>query len=145
MLFRSVAFVIGGLHHCVVDLDTTLANVARMLKPGGLFLMLEPNSRHMLEAVRRVWYRLDASFDHATEHALDHEALLAAGHGAFEAERVTYFGGPAYFLILNSMVLRVPLWTKPWIAPGATVAERLWNRLPGARWHNVFLARWRRR
>ena len=129
----------------MVDLETTLANVAAMLKPGGHFLMLEPNSRHLLEGVRRLWYRLDASFDHATEHALDHEALVAAGRGAFEVERVRYFGGPAYFLILNSMILRVPLGAKPWLAPPATLAERLWNHLPGAHWHNVFLARWRRR
>src|ERR1700719_726634 len=38
------AIVVGGLHHCVVDLAQTLRNVAAMLKPGGHFLMMEPSA-----------------------------------------------------------------------------------------------------
>jgi SAM-dependent methyltransferase len=141
----DVVFVIGGLHHCVADLDTTLTNVANMVKPGGLFLMLEPNDRHFLEFVRILWYRIDSSFDHQTEHAINHEALAASVDSKFRVESVQYFGGPGYFIILNSMILRIPISIKPHIAPFMTHVERLWNRLPGARWHNVFLARWQRR
>jgi len=43
------------------------------------------------------------------------------------------------------MILRVPLPVQPRIAPFVTGMERLGNQLPGARWHNVFMARWRRR
>src|SRR5215470_10172004 len=70
----DAAMIFGGLHHCVSDLATTLQNVARMLKPGGVFLMLEPNKRCYLELLRRLWYALDRRyFDAQSEAALDHE------------------------------------------------------------------------
>jgi SAM-dependent methyltransferase len=141
----DAVFVIGGLHHCVSNIDMTLTNVANMLKPGGFFLMAEPNSLHLMECVRKLWYRLDPMFDHQNEHALDHNALLARTGSKFEFDCVKYFGGPAYFAIFSSMIMRIPLSAKPWIAPLVTSPERLWNRLPGPRWHSAFVARWRRR
>jgi len=138
----DAAMVVGGLHHLVADLPRALENIASLLKPGAIFMMQEPNSRFFLEAVRNVWYRLDSSFDYANEHALDHDALLASANGRFRPLDVTYFGGPAYFGVLNSMILRVPLKLKPAISPPLMAVERVWNRLPGKWPHNVFLARW---
>ena len=138
----DVAFIIGGLHHCVADLNQTLRNVARILKPGGTFIMLEPNSQFFLEALRNLWYRLDKSFDAETEHALNHDEIFEYVGQYFRCQDLTYFGGPAYFGVLNSMILRVPLRLKPLISPPLMVAERLWNRLPGRSMHNVFLGRW---
>lgn len=140
----DIAIIIAGLHHCVSDLQQTLSNIAAMLRPGGLFIMLEPSSLHFLERVRQFWYRMDPSFDDQTEHALDHSELLSLAHENFRVEMLKYFGGPGCFLILQSMILRVPLWAKPALAPPAMVAERVWNQLPGPRWHNYFLARWER-
>lgn len=140
----DMAFVVGGLHHCVVDLDQTLKNVAKILKPGGTFVMLEPNARFFLEAVRQVWYRADGSFDSETEHALDHDVLLRQATPFFHPHSLDYFGGPAFFGVLNSMILRIPLWLKPLLSPPLMAAESLWNRMPGRVLHNVFLARWKR-
>ncbi len=140
----DMAFIIGGLHHCVADLPQTLANAAKLVKPGGMFIMQEPNSQFFLEAVRKAWYRVDASFDAETEHALNHDELMQMGGGKFECRDLTYFGGPGYFGILNSMILRIPLAVKPVLAPPLMIAERIWNRLPGRAMHNVFLARWDR-
>jgi SAM-dependent methyltransferase len=140
----DLAFVVGGLHHCVADLDQTLANVARMLKPGGSFVMLEPNALFFLEGLRSLWYRLDSSFDAATEHALFHDDLLASASEYFTCTDTRYFGGPGYFVILNSMILRIPPKVKPYLSPPLIEVERYWNRIPGRRFHNVFLARWRR-
>lgn len=138
----DAAFIIGGLHHCVADLGQTLRNVAGLLKPGGIFIMLEPNSQFFLEAVRNVWYRLDKSFDAETEHALNHDDIFKLVEQYFRCEDLHYFGGPAFFGVLNSMILRIPLWSKPVLSPPLMVAERLWNRLPGRSYHNVFLGRW---
>jgi SAM-dependent methyltransferase len=140
----DLAFVIGGLHHCVSDLDQTLANVAKILTPGGFFVMLEPNAQFFLEAIRKLWYRLDGSFDAATEHALNHDQLLKSAERYFHCADVKYFGGPAYFGVLNSMILRIPLGAKPVLSPPLIAMERLWNRIPGRRMHNVFLGRWQR-
>jgi SAM-dependent methyltransferase len=141
----DAAMIVGGLHHCVADLPQTLRNVAAMLRPGGIFMMLEPSSEFCLEALRNLWYRHDSNFDHANEHALRHDALLAAADGAFALHDLRYLGGPAYFAVLNSMILRIPLSAKRFLSPPLIAAERLWNRLPGRAPFNVFLARWQRR
>ena len=140
----DLAFVIGGLHHCVADLDQTLRNVAKILEPGGVFVMLEPNEQFFLEGLRKIWYRFDGSFDAATEHALNHDDLLKSAERYFRCTDVTYFGGPGYFGVLNSMILRIPLKAKPVVSPALIALERYWNRLPGRRMHNVFLGRWQR-
>jgi hypothetical protein len=45
---HDAALVIGGLHHCVMDLSTTLKNVASMVRPGGHFMMMEPSDNSFL-------------------------------------------------------------------------------------------------
>lgn len=140
----DAVFIIGGLHHCVVDLRQSLLNVARMLKTGGVFMMNEPNSQYFLEFIRNVWYRLDNSFESGTEHALNHKRLLEISENTFECINVDYLGGPAYFGVLNSMILRVPLRLKPIVSPPLIALERVWNRIPLTSLQNVFVARWRR-
>jgi SAM-dependent methyltransferase len=133
----DVAVVVGGLHHCVVDLPRAIKNVASLLRPGGVFLMTEPNSRYALEGVRRLWYRLDdKNFDAASEQALNHAALAEQAARQFRVRSVRYLGGPAYFLVLNSMMTRVPLWMKP--------AIRAYSRIPSPWFHAFWIAAWER-
>src|SRR5688500_17834702 len=66
----DVAIVIGGLHHCAREIEKVLDNVGRLLRPGGLFLMVEPNRDCWLEPLRRYWYRRDRYFEASTEAAL---------------------------------------------------------------------------
>ncbi len=69
---RDVIVVQGGLHHLPnlgQDLPRTLDSVAATLKPGGLFVMVEPWRTPFLtfvhaisrqKAARRLWSKLDA-------------------------------------------------------------------------------------
>lgn len=141
---HDAALIIGGLHHCVADMDTTLKNVARMLRPGGCFLMMEPSEDFFLSAVRRIWYRKDRWFESETEAALKHDELASQASPHFVPQRVLHIGGPAFYLILNSLITRVPLKLKPPIAPLLFAAEGLYNKLPGRAPFAVFLAEWRR-
>lgn len=141
----DAAFVIGGLHHCIKDMRATLENAARLVRPGGLFVMMEPNNRFFLERPRQWWYRWDSMFVANEEAALDHGALARMAQDWFEPQSVLYNGGPAFFLILNSMILRIPLGLKPWIAPPALALERLWNKMPMPFMQNYFIAHWRRK
>ena len=140
----DVAVVIGGLHHCVADLSRALDNVAAALRPGGVFLMMEPSSDSFLERARSVWYRSDRYFDAPTEHALSHDELLRMAAGRFRSEVVQYIGGPAYFAILNSLVLRVPLAAKRWLSPGLFPLEAAFNSLNARKLGAAFIARWRK-
>ncbi len=141
---HDAALIIGGLHHCVLDLKTTLTNVARMVRPGGHFMMMEPSDDSFLSGIRRAWYKADRYFEADTEHALKHDELIAMARPYFVPEKVLYVGGPAFYAILNSLILRIPLGAKPPLARLLFPIESLYNRLPGRAPFAVFLARWRR-
>lgn len=141
----DAAIVIGGLHHCIVDLQQAIDNLASAIRPGGWLLMMEPSADSFLQGARDLWYRRDGYFDAPTERALSHDELLGMAGDRFTPEVVRYFGGLAYFLILNSLVLRVPLRAKRWVAPVAFPLERAFNALNSRAASPVFLARWRRR
>jgi hypothetical protein len=136
--------VVGGLHHTVVDLPAAIKNTAALVRPGGFLFMMEPNSRYLLEGLRQFWYRWDSNFDATTEHALDHDQLAELGAPWFRPLTVGYCGGPAYFLIQQSMILRVPLRAKALIASLLLPLERLYARLPSPRMHAFFTAIWHR-
>jgi SAM-dependent methyltransferase len=138
----DAAIVMGALHHCVSDLPGALSTVAGMLRPGGLLLMFEPNRDYALEFARRIWYRLDRYFDAETEAALSHDKLLQQTAGNFQARKVIYFGGPAFYLVYNSLVFRLPTGLKNAMGRPLLAVEHAFNKLPG-RWPFAsFLAQW---
>jgi SAM-dependent methyltransferase len=138
------AIVIGGLHHCIVDLPQTLRNIAAIVKPGGHLLMMEPSADFALNVVRDKWYASDKYFDAPTEQALSHDAILKQAAPHFEGEAVRYFGGLAYFLILNSLIMRVPLSVKPALWPIVKPIEVAFSNIPWSGMYPCFLARWKR-
>jgi SAM-dependent methyltransferase len=141
---HDAAIVIGGLHHCVSGLQMALRNIASMVRPGGHLLMMEPNGQFMLDALRQVWYRRDRWFDADTEAPLVHDELLHAARDWFEPLRVEFFGGPAFYLVLNSLETRVPLKVKPALARALLPIESGWSWLSSRRLSPAFLAVWRR-
>lgn len=140
----DAALVVGGLHHCVADLPQTLRNIASMLKPGGYLLMMEPSADFVLNVVRDKWYASDKYFDAQTEQALSHNELLKQASPFFQDEAVRYFGGLAYFLILNSLIMRVPLGIKPILWPVVKPVEIAFSNIPIHGLYPCFLARWKR-
>ena len=141
----DVAIIVGGLHHCVSNLPATFRTIDRMLNPGGLLLMYEPNGRFVLDTLRDFWYRHDRYFDAQTEHALDHDACAAmAAESSLAPVECVYLGGPAYFLIYNSLIFRVPVGLKRYIAPLMFSLESVYNRLPWKACFATFIARWKK-
>jgi SAM-dependent methyltransferase len=140
----DAAVIIGGLHHCSYNLSSTFLTISKLLKPGGYLLLCEPNAKFFLEVLRRAWYRNDFYFEPNTERALEHDQILRIGNSWFVGDGCQYIGGPAYFLILNSLILRVPLRSKKYIAPVLMKFEVIYNKLPGIRPYPYFVARWRR-
>jgi SAM-dependent methyltransferase len=141
----DAAMIVGGLHHCVADLPGALSTIAGLLKPGGLFLLVEPNRQFFLDSLRRLWYRMDRYFDHLTEEPLDHDRVLEAGRAWFAGRDVRYLGGPGYVLILNSLLFRMPGRIKAAIATPLVAVDDTYNRLPGSAPFAYFIARWQRK
>lgn len=136
--------VCGGLHHVAHHLEATLRNIHRALKPGGRLVAFEPSSRYLLEGLRKIWYRRDALFDAENEAALDDRALSRMMAGRLERESISYGGGPGYFLVLNSLIFRVPLKLMRIYAAPLVTLETLWNVLPLPSLHAYFVAQWRK-
>lgn len=140
----DAAIVIGGIHHCVLDLPNTLRTIRDLLKPGGLLLMMEPSDEGLFAGLRRLWYRYDRYFDAGSEHALVHRDLLAMAGDDFSLVDVHHLGGPGYFLIFNSMIFRLPGAMKRALAAPLSAMDAAYNLLPGRVWYPYFVARWRR-
>lgn len=135
----------GGLHHTHRYLDVVLSNVSQALRPGGVLCMMEPNSNYFLEPFRRIWYKVDDQFDSDNESAIDHDVFFEAYSSIFSCIEVKHMGGPAYFLIYNSMQFRLPAWVKSWLAPPLFSIEGLWNSIPQNNVQAFFLSQWKKR
>jgi SAM-dependent methyltransferase len=139
----DAAVAIGGLHHLVADLPQAIANLTSVVRDGGVVFMMEPSADGILEGLRRYWYQRDGYFDAPTERSLSHDEILDLADNRFRAEVVRYIGGPAYFAILNSLVLRVPLSVKPWLTTVTFPIETAVNALNLRTLAPAFIARWR--
>jgi len=138
----NAAIIVGGLHHCVANLPVVFQNLANLVKPRGMVLMVEPNREFFLDWVRRLWYRADRYFDSMNEEALSHAEILAQAAPYFSLERVAYYGGPGYFLISQSLLFRLPKPLKRAISPGLMTVESLFNAVSATWTHPYFVARW---
>ena len=66
----DTVFMLGGIHH-VNDRAALFREIARILKPGGMFYFREPVSDFFLwRWLRGIIYRLSPALDHATERPL---------------------------------------------------------------------------
>ena len=121
--FDSVV-VVMGLHHLHPHLMDAIREIHRVLRKGGMFCFTEPHQQSVFSRLRAFWYRHDSLFAE-NEAAIDIESLKRECEGLFEFRMERYVGGPAYLLVLNSMIFRVPLWLKRIYSPALMRLERL--------------------
>lgn len=134
--------IFGGLHHCVQNLDIVLDNIQNMLNKNGVLIMVEPNKKYFLNFVRKIWYKLDNYFDSDNEDSLDHFVTFNLHKDKFKFKSIRYFGGPAYFFIYNSLILRLPIFIKPLMSKLLFFSERLYNKFQYYFIYPAFIAKW---
>jgi SAM-dependent methyltransferase len=139
----DAVFAVGGLHHLHPNLPPAMAEIHRILKPGGYLCFAEPHARSVPDALRRVWYRFDPLFE-SNEAAVDVQALMEAYQDRFEFVSTRYTGGLAYLLIYNSMVFRASHRLKRIYTPALLRLEAVTQRLQGRRLSCLVLAQWRK-
>jgi ubiquinone/menaquinone biosynthesis C-methylase UbiE len=111
--------MLGGVHH-VPDRDRLFAEIARVLKPGGMFLYREPvNDFVVWRLVRTIIYRLSPLLDSATERPLVYrETVPLLERAGLISLRYQTYGLLGFCLFMNSDVL---------------LFNRLFRLLPGIR------------
>ncbi len=123
-------YINGGLHHVLPFLNETIAEVHRILKPGGHFYFLEPNKDTWVNQLRKIWYKLDKKFtedEEAISYKKTLKPLLSIG---FEEKSLNYGGNIAYIIIGQSLILRIPQRYKKYLAPISFFLERIFSKLP---------------
>ena len=141
----DVVMIFGGIHHCIADLETTMDNLKKLVRPGGHLVMYEPNKTYFLEPLRTLWYKFDKYFDAESEDAINLEVLKDRYGDGFEEIKTVYFGGPSYYLIYNSLITRVPLKLKGILSTLLQPLEILYNKIPFKVMHPCFLSIWSNR
>jgi ubiquinone/menaquinone biosynthesis C-methylase UbiE len=116
--FDSVV-MLGGIHH-VGDRERLFGEIARILKPGGVFAWREPVSDFFLwRALRALIYRVSPLLDAETERPLLYrETVPVLERAGLSVERWTTHGFLGFCLLMNSDVL---------------VFNRLFRFVPGIR------------
>jgi ubiquinone/menaquinone biosynthesis C-methylase UbiE len=136
--------VMGGLHHAHPRLEETLAEIHRVLKPGGYLCFSEPHVGSLPDLVRKVWYRVDPLFL-SNEASLDFVRLKKRFSSSFTFGRDHYLGNIGYLLIFNSLVFRVPLWVKKAYAPTMMKVERVLGAFQGRRLSCFCVSQWQKK
>ena len=128
----DICLGIGILHHCVRNLRKAFENIYDILSPDGVLMLIEPNGSGWINFIRNLWYRYDKKyFDSENEKAFGVDEVLNIAMDLFSVETIKYFGGPAYFLVLNSLIFRCTKSLKSLLFPALMFSERRMNYFSG--------------
>lgn len=138
----DIVVVLGALHHMPPHLNESIAAIHRLLRPGGALCFAEPHRHSILELPRQLWYRLDPLFEE-NEESIDIDEIENTFAEEFPRRETVYGGSFGYLFVLNSMVLRIPLWLKQYYSPIAFWLEAQFGKLKiraltlfvAGRWH----------
>jgi SAM-dependent methyltransferase len=140
--FDCVA-IVGGLHHIHPHVNEGLAEIHRVLKPGGYFCFMEPHAGSLPDMVRKIWYKYDRLFAD-NEAAIDLNALETEFADRFAFQRVKYQGNIAFLLVLNSLVFRIPSAWKPFYSKPLMTMESVINFFQGRLSSCFVVAQWQK-
>ena len=140
--FDCVA-IVGGLHHIHPHLSEGLAEIHRVLKPGGYFCFMEPHAGSLPDVVRRFWYKHDRLFAD-NEAAIDLRGIETEFAERFGFRAVKYQGNIAFLLVLNSLVFRIPAAWKPFYSRPLMTAERMLGFFQGRLSSCFVVAQWQK-
>jgi SAM-dependent methyltransferase len=141
----DMVIVQAGLHHLHPRLDDAIEEIFRILKPGGYFCFSEPHAGSMYDGLRNLWYRFDRSIFAENEASVDVERMKRDNAGRFDFQVERYLGNAAYFLVAQSMVLRLPVAAKKYYAPPVFLLESLFDPVMGRRTAPLVACRWQKK
>jgi SAM-dependent methyltransferase len=139
----DVVSVVGGIHHMPPNVNESMREIHRILKPGGYFCFMEPHSESFAEGIRKFWYRHDPLFA-KNEAAINMTELRSTFSKSFKINHEYYLGNLGYLFVLNSMVFRIPVGFKPVYSPLMMRLEEFFNRICGKRFSCFVAGQWQK-
>lgn len=121
------------LHH-VADPARAVAELARVLRPGGAFVALDPRKVGVIELAKRILRKGDKAY--TAEHkafSVREYATIVGGGGAFRVQELRRFGFLALVGAggLDQLGISTRLPSPGLVLGGLTAVDRLLERLPG--------------
>jgi SAM-dependent methyltransferase len=135
--------IVESLHHLHPQVEKGVAEIVRILKPGGLLLAWEPSAGSLLDILRKVWYRLDRRYFEDNEKSL--RVTDISRNPSLVLQQLKYGGNFGYFLVFSSMHLRIPPKIVGHYANVAISIEGLLNKLQRRLLSAWFLVRLQKR
>lgn len=140
----DVISVVGGVHHMPPNVNECIAEIHRILKPGGSFCFMEPHTESFADRFRQFWYRYDPLFA-KNEAAINMSELRNKFEDKFEFAKEVYAGNFGYLFVLNSMVFRVPHKLKDIYSPAIIALERFLNKVLHKRFSCFVVGQWKKK
>jgi SAM-dependent methyltransferase len=139
--------IIGGLHHSRPMLPSVLAEIARVLRPGGALVASEPANDHWLTRSIRHWqYRRSAiqGHDEGEDGFTANELRVAMDEAGLRLEEYQLFGFVAYPLMGNADLLPLLAASRSlWLGRALLSLDRALEHAPLIRnlaWASLFRA-----
>ena len=136
--------IVMGLHHLHPQVSEAIGEIRRVLKPGGYLCFCEPHSGSLPDVFRKIWYKTDKYFE-SNEGSLQLDVLKRTYADRFDFLKQRYIGGLAYLLVLNSMIFRIPLKAKKYIAPVLLSLEGVFAHFPTKLFSCAAINQWRKK
>ena len=140
----DVVVLHGGLHHVHPNVKAAVSEVVRVLKPGGYFINGEIHADSIIDRMRNLWYRHDPLFED-NEMSIDFDRLEADFKKDLERISISYFGNIAYYLVINSMILRIPFFIKRIISNPLLFIERIITPYQTRYFSSYAITQWRKK
>lgn len=140
----DVVSIIAGLHHLHPRVDECVEEVFRILKPGGYFIFMEPQSGSLPDVARKVWYKIDRAYFEENEGSVDINHLKKRFKGRFQYNRIRHTGFLAFLLVYNSYVFRMPLHWKKYYSPFLLKVDKFTEPLQGKFFSCIAVCQWQK-
>ncbi|MBK7960872.1 MAG: class I SAM-dependent methyltransferase [Bdellovibrionales bacterium] len=118
-----------SLHHLHPYVNGGVNEITRILKPGGYFMVWEPNSGSFFDMVRKIWYSVDRKFFEKNEASIDFQKLVKDHSHHLELVKKQFGGNVAHLFVMNSMLFRIPVAFVKIYGPFFIFIELLLNRI----------------
>lgn len=141
--YFDIVVIISGLHHLHPNVQKGIDEVRRILKKGGYFCFMEPHKQSFFDFFRKIWYHFDRIAER-NEQAIDLKSMRKQNKEQFNFEKEEYDGGIGYYLIFNSMVLRIHPSLKKYYSDFLILIDKITKPLMTRFTSSYVLCRWKK-